>query len=277
MGTSTPNKGPNSKNPLIPTWLEGGDGSGVQQSTTPQGEQPVAKPQAEIKPESGQRFKQARISMNKFIRSADGPAMRSGIRTYISKTGGKQAAVKRMGRSTKAAGNLLSFLTDVATRGVESAAKSFNLTLMPNESADQLLLRISDQICEVSTSNIPDSVTRIAYVETVIEMTTKLNITDLNAITEEQITATLGCFIGKSVTERIINEICNNVVSDKANPAQLQETLSQLGGYIEGCASDAIANLTLKGMDIMDTALVGKINEIYSDVFEILGSVGSEE
>lgn len=275
MGTSTPNKGPNSKNPLVPTWLDGGD---VAQSATPQGGQiPVAKPPSDIKPESGQRFKQARTSMNKFIRSANEPAMRSGIRSYISKTGGKQAAVKRMGSSTKAAGNLLSFLTDVATRGVESVAKSFNLTLMPNESADQLLLRISDQICEVSTSNVPDAVTRIAYVETVIEMTTKLNITDLNTITPEQITATLGCFIGKSVTERIINEICNNVVSDKANPAQLQETLSQLGGYIEGCASDAIANLTLKGMDIMDTALVGKINEIYADVFEILESVGSEE
>ncbi|MDD9175929.1 hypothetical protein PVK63_14500 [Aliivibrio sp. S2TY2] len=278
MGTSTPNKGPNSKNPLVPTWLDGSGSDDVEQSAVSQGgQQPVTKPQAEIKPENGQRFKQARTSMNKFIRSADQPAMKSGIRSYVSNTGGKKAAVKRMGSSTKAAGNLLSFLTDVATRGIESAAKSFNLTLMPNESADQLLLRVSDQICEVSTSNVPDAVTRIAYVETVIEMTTKLNITDLNAITPEQITATLGCFIGKSVTERIINEICNNVVSDKANPAQLQETLSQLGGYIEGCASDAIASLTIKGMDIMDTALVGKINEIYSDVFEILESVGSDE
>lgn len=276
MGTSTPNKGPNSKNPLVPTWLDGNGGE-TQSAAAQGGQIPEAKPQSAIKPEGGQRFRQPRATMNKFIRTGDSGTMKSGISRYLRNTGGKSSAVKRMGSSTKAAGNLLSFLTGVADRGVESVAKSFNLTLKPNESADQLLLRVSDQICDVSTSNIPDAVTRSAYVETVIEMTTKLGITDLNMITPEQIIATLSCFIGKSVTERIINEICNNIVSEKANPALLQDTLSQLGGYIEGCASDAVSNLTIDGMDIMDTALVGKINEIYSDVFDILESVGDEE
>lgn len=275
MGTSTSNKGPNSKNPLVPTWLEGGGGE--EQTTSPQEEKkPEAKPQPKIKPESGQRFKQPRAIMNRYLRTGDTGAMKSGISRYVRNTGGKSSAVKRMGGSTRAAGNLLSFLTDVAQRGVETVAKSFNLALKPNETADQLLLRVSDQICDVSTSNIPDAVTRSAYVETVIEMTTKLGITDLDAITPEQITASLGCFIGKSVTERVINDICNNIVAEKADPEKLQQTLSQLGGYIEGCASDAVSKLTTNGMDIMDTALVGKINEIYSDVFEILESVGDE-
>lgn len=269
MGTSTPNKGPNSNNPLVPTWLEGGGGeSQQQQQGTPQ--------KTQIKPESGQRFKAPRSDMNRYFRTGDTGSMKRGISRYVKNTGGKSSAVKRMGSSTKAAGNLLSFLTDVAQRGTDAVAKSFNLTLKPNETADELLLRVSDQICDVTTSNIPDAVARSAYIETVIEMTTTMGITDLSSITPEQINASLSCFIGKSVTERIINDIGNNVVAEKANPEQLQKTLRELGGYIEGCASDAISNLISDGLDIMDTELIGQIDEIYTNVFEILESVGDE-
>ncbi|MCW8335952.1 Qat anti-phage system associated protein QatB [Vibrio paucivorans] len=275
MGTSTQNKGPNSKNPLVPTWLEGSGGE--PESQQQQGaDAPDVVPKPQIKPESGQRFRSPRGEMNRFFRTGDAGAMKNGIRRYVKNTGGKSSAVKRMGSSTKTAGNLLSFLTDVALRGTDAVAKSFNLTLKPNETADELLLRVSDQICDVSTSNIPDAVARSAYIETVIEMTTKIGVTDLNTITPEQIKASLSCFIGKSVTERIINDIGNNIVAEKANPEQLQNTLRELGGYIEGCASDAVSNLTSDGLDIMDTALVGKIDEIYTNVFEILESVGGE-
>ncbi|EDL53703.1 hypothetical protein VSAK1_26045 [Vibrio mediterranei AK1] len=275
MGTSTQNKGPNSKNPLVPTWLEGSGGE--PESQQQQGaDAPDVVPKPQIKPESGQRFRSPRGEMNRFFRTGDAGAMKNGIRRYVKNTGGKSSAVKRMGSSTKTAGNLLSFLTDVAQRGTDAVAKSFNLTLKPNETADELLLRVSDQICDVSTSNIPDAVARSAYIETVIEMTTKIGVTDLNTITPEQIKASLSCFIGKSVTERIINDIGNNIVAEKANPEQLQNTLRELGGYIEGCASDAVSNLTSGGLDIMDTALVGKIDEIYTNVFEILESVGGE-
>ncbi len=181
-----------------------------------------------------------------------------------------------MGGSTKAAGNLLSFLTDAAKQGADAAAKNFNLTLKPNETADQLLLRVSDKICEVTTSNIPDAVVRSAYIETVIEMTTTMGITDLSQITSEQISASLSCFIGKSVTERIINDIGNNVVAEKANPEQLHSTLKELGGYIEGCASDAMTSLLADGLDIMDTELVDQIDDLYANIFEILESVGDE-
>ncbi|WP_430521500.1 Qat anti-phage system associated protein QatB [Aliivibrio sp.] len=313
MGTSTSNKGPNSKNPLVPTWLGGGDGEPLPQQgdgeplpqqgdggdssgeepkpqqgdsgdgsgeepKPPQGDDgaPDNVPKPLIKPETGQRFRYPRSEMNRYFRTGSTGAMKNSISRYVKNTGGKSSAVKRMGRSTKVAGNLLSFLTDVSQRGSEAVAKSFNLSLKPNETADELLLRVSDQICDVSTSNIPDAVTRNAYIETVIEMTTTLGITDLDSITPEQIQTSLGCFIGKSVTERVINDIGNNIVAEKANPEQLQKTLRELGGYIEGCASDAISRLTSNGMDIMDIALVGKINEIYTSVFEILESVGGE-
>lgn len=275
MGTSTPNKGPNSNNPLVPTWLEGGGGD-----TQPQGGgdgAPDTTPQPQIKPETGQRFRNPRSEMNRYFRTGDTGSMKSGVSRYVKNTGGKGSATKRMGSSTKAAGNLLSFLTDVAQRGTEAVAKSLNLTLRPNETVDELLLRVSDQICDVSTSNIPDAVARSAYIETVIEMTSTIGITDLDAITPEQIEASLSCFIGKSVTERIINDIGNNIVAEKADPVQLQKTLRELSGYIEGCASDAISKLTSDGMDIMNTALADKINEIYTSVFEILESVGGEE
>ncbi|CAK1918251.1 conserved hypothetical protein [Vibrio crassostreae] len=270
MGTSTPNKGPNSNNPLVPTWLEGGSGEQQQQ------QQQSAPKKADIKPESGQRFRAPRSDMNRYFRTGDTDSMKRGISRYVKNTGGKGSSVKRMGGSTKAAGNLLSFLTDAAKQGADAAAKNFNLTLKPNETADQLLLRVSDKICEVTTSNIPDAVVRSAYIETVIEMTTTMGITDLSQITSEQISASLSCFIGKSVTERIINDIGNNVVAEKANPEQLHSTLKELGGYIEGCASDAMTSLLADGLDIMDTELVDQIDDLYANIFEILESVGDE-
>ncbi|MFW1378219.1 hypothetical protein ACEV7K_23690, partial [Vibrio parahaemolyticus] len=69
MGTSTPNKGPNSNNPLVPTWLEGGSGD-----TQPQGGgdgAPDAVPQPQIQPEKGQRFRNPRSEMNRYFRTGN--------------------------------------------------------------------------------------------------------------------------------------------------------------------------------------------------------------
>ena len=278
MGTSTTNIGPNSKNPLVPTWLEGGGGgpepgnNGQQQTDKP--EKPQTQPK--IKPESGRRFQHARGKVNDYLRTGNTDSMKKGISSYVKKSGGKKAAVTRMGSSPKAASNFVSFLSDVAQDGIQAVAKELNLSLKGNETADQLLLRVSDQICDVSTSNIPDAVVRCAYAETIVEMTTTLGVTNLETITSEQIKASLGCFIGKSVTNRVINDICNNLVAQKSSPENLQSTLSELGGYIEGRAHDVVANLPEENLAMTDEELVGGIEELYAEVFEILASVEDE-
>ncbi|MFD2015279.1 hypothetical protein ACFSJQ_04530 [Vibrio olivae] len=221
MGTSTPNKGPNSNNPLVPTWLEGGG-----EDTQPQGGgdgDPDIVPQPQIKPETGQRFRNPRSEMNRYFRTGDTGSMKSGVSRYVKNTGGKGSATKRMGSSTKAAGNLLSFLTDVAQRGTEAVAKSLNLTLRPDETVDELLLRVSDQICDVSTSNIPDAVARSAYIETIIEMTSTIGITDLDAITPEQIEASLSCFIGKVSLKELLMILAITLLLKKQIPCSYRK------------------------------------------------------
>ncbi|ASJ95634.1 Qat anti-phage system associated protein QatB [Shewanella marisflavi] len=276
MGTSTTNSGPNSNNPLVPTWLEGQGGGTGDDKNDGQNNKPEQLKQPQIKPQQGRRFQSARSGINDYLRTGNTGSMKKGISRYVKSSGGKSSAVKRMGASPRAASNFVSFLSDVAQNGIQAVAKNLNLALQGNESADQLLLRVADQICEVSTSSIPDAVVRVSYAETVVEMTTTLGVTDLNAITSEQIKASLSCFIGKSVTNRIINDICNNLVAQKASPENLQAALSELSGYIEGRADDVIASFPTENLSLTDEELVGGIENLYSEVFEILASVEDE-
>ncbi|TMM45727.1 Qat anti-phage system associated protein QatB [Colwellia ponticola] len=281
MGTSTTNIGPNSKNPLIPSWLDS-EGESLPQngnageSGNQQDDVTQENPKSPIQPQQGQRFRYPRAKINEYLRTGNSNSMKKGVSNYVKGSGGSKAALKRMGNAPVAAGNLASFLNGVSHNGLDVVAQEYSIQLRGDETADELLLRVSDQICGETSGDLPDSVIRNAYTDTISEMLTTLGITDLENTTSEQIQASLGCFVGKSVSYRIINDICNNLVAHKATPEKLSETISELSGYIEGRAYDAVNDINANGFDLTDQKLIECMENIYTDVFEILASVEDE-
>lgn len=294
MGTSNSNPGPGGDTPLIPTWLgSGGDGPAAQPPPEAPGPEdagdgeepapppPVPKPPPERPPlQAGdpRRFTAARNSLTRFARSggSNGRNLRRAISNYVStSSGGPRQAASRMGASRSAAAGLLDFLSDARSRGGAAALREVNLGALAGQPLEEIFLALADVVCP-ENGTVDEGVARDAFIEMIADLA-KLEITDLDQLTVDQVQTMLELYATHAIEGRLCNDIGMKLIRVPKDLRAARQVEKALRDFVRRAVSDSIekASSSLGNLSRGEARRI--VDRVYKDAFEILSKMADEE
>nr|WP_298687686.1 Qat anti-phage system associated protein QatB [uncultured Dongia sp.] len=258
MGTSTPFSGGTNSNPLLPSWLQTGDnepmdgdsgagdsngnpgdsnsGDGYSPSPDQDGTPPPQVPTSNFKP--------GRTDFNKLARSGGGDNARlaKSVGHYIAHAaGGSKMAARRMASDRNATFRLASFLGSAAQTSVREVLQLVNLGHLADRPIREIYLELVDLVCEPG-GDLDESYTRDAYLEAIGEVLSEGE-DGLEKPSAEKIAEILEAFATKTISNRILNAIGNQVIVLPEEVTLSRSIEKQLSQFIHGAVSDAFAKL----------------------------------
>lgn len=284
MGTSTAYGGPNGSTPLIPSWL--GSNGVVDEPimpTAPDGQVadvPVAPPNRPLIPEPSDpnRFTGPRGNFTRFVHSggSDRASLGRAVSNYVSSSaGGARQAAQRMGASRGAGARLLGFLTDAQARGAREALRALNLEELAGRPINEVFVGLADYICP-NVGTIDDGIAREAFVETIIELAT-LGVTDLDALTSDQMQTVFELYATHAIEARLCNDIGTKLIIMPANAQDALRIQEQLRDFIRNGVSDALTSARTETPVLTQDRIQSFVDSIYERSFGILKLLGDAE
>lgn len=293
MGTSTPYGGPGSGTPIIPTWLEpdSGDVPASQDMPNPtaaaeptpalphSGDVPEAPGERPApQPATGGRFVGARNNFTRFATSGGSNRRSLGraVSSYIATSaGGARAAAHRMGASRTTGAGLLGFLADARTHGTHEALHSLDLDHLAGKPIEAVFLGLADCVCP-NEGTIDAGIARSAFIEMVAELPS-IGITDLDALTVEQMSTVFEMFATNAIEARLCNDIAMNLVTAPRDVRSAQEVQNQLHDFIRRGVSDAMAANQAALQILAKERILAFVEGVYEEAFSILEALGERE
>lgn len=287
MGTSTAYQGPGGGTPLVPSWLEPDDGGNAPGApVAPGAAPPVPEPvppapanrPAIPAPADHNRFTGARSNFTRFAHSGgqDRASLGRAVSGYVStSSGGARQAAQRMGASRGAGARLLGFLADAQARGAREALRALNLEELAGRSIDEVFVGLADYICP-NAGTVDDGIAREAFIETIIELAT-LGITDLDALTPDQMQTVFELYATHAIEARLCNDIGIKAITmpDDAQAAlRIQE---QLRDFIRNGVSDALTEARTETPALTQDRIQLFVDLVYERSFGIIKGLGDAE
>lgn len=284
MGTSSSFGGPGGNTPLVPSWLGGGGDAtppdGADPGSVPPGGAPPAPPARPAPKPPGDpiRFKEPRTNFSKFASSggADRASLGRAIAGYVSKSSGSAGlAAQRMGASRTAAANLLGFLSNAQVSGLQTALRTLNLDHLAGRPIEEVFLGLAAAICPES-GTVDDGIARDAFMETIAEVA-GLGITDLDALTTDQIQTVLETYATHTIKARLCNDIGANAVFFPRSAQEAQQVQDQLTDFIRRGVGDALTQARDTLRALTPDLVKGFVDAAYESAFDILQTLGEAE
>lgn len=288
MGTSSPYGGPGGGTPLVPSWL-GADGIGDTPATpdgvpgtdptapAPLPPAPANRPDIPV-PTYPNRFAGARSNFTRFAHSggSDRASLGRAVSGYVSiASGGARQAAMRMGASRGTGARLLSFLTDVQARGAREALRALNLEGLAGRPIDEVFVGLADYICP-SAGTVDEGIAREAFVETIIELTT-LEVTDLDALTPDQMQTVFELYATHAIEARLCNDIGTKLVTVPIDAQAALRVQEQLRDFIRNGVSDALTEARAANPTLTQDRVQSFVDSVYERAFGILQALGDAE
>lgn len=294
MGTSGSSSGSGRGTPLIPSWLDnapseplpgGTDGGAAQSDGGDPGDQnqgsdgtpPSARPPLPT-PADPERFRSARTNFSRFAASggSDDRALRRAVRDYARRgTGGSGNAVRRMGPSRAAASNALGVFRGIQRDGVQETLRRLNLTSLSGSSAQEVFIGLTEVVCK-DGGPIDEAIARDAWLETIATME-GFGISDLDALTDEQIKEVFLSFIAHTIDARIYQEIGVNGFKFAADLDDIKSFDKQLQSYIERSVRDSFTSDLSDLSSMSDETIRQVVDKTYTEAWDLLQLLGDQE
>ncbi|HZZ93012.1 MAG TPA: Qat anti-phage system associated protein QatB [Usitatibacter sp.] len=287
MGTSTPFGGAGPGSPLIPTWLD--DGAAAPAPPAPGGTAPDSSPPAGLplpppdrppvaKPHDDNRFRGARSSFTRFASSggSDRANLGRAVSRYVSRSaGGAANAARRMGASRTSGASLFGFLSDVQARGANQALLALNLHGLAGRPIQEIFLELVDYICP-NGGTLDEAIAREAFIETIVDLA-DLGLTDLDALTADQLKAVFELYVTNSIEARLCNDIAMSLVQIPTSVDATNNIQEQVHDFIQRGVADALATVSLEGQDLTPARVREVVTSVYESSFAVLKAMGEEE
>ena len=211
------------------------------------------------------RFQSSRSGFNKYLKTGNSKRVSQALRSYVRKgTKGSKNATNKMGKAPQSVAKLASVLNHFIHNGIQETLKSLKFDSLIGKPFIEVLIGIFDYICP-NTGNIPDSIVSDAYSETIIKAI-DLNIDTVN---KESLETILNIFISETIEKRILNDIGNKLLSFSSIES-LEESKSDVFGYIQGLVSDCIHEKMILSKNVSEKEINIMIKDIYEASFEIM-------
>jgi hypothetical protein len=292
MGTSTPYGGPGGGNPLVPTWLE--PDSGEEFPVAPEGvPNDSSTPPDVIRPSSDPllalgtipqglpapaRFTAPRNNFTRFVSSGgtDRPSLGRAVSGYVSNvTDGARHAARRMGSSRAAGARLLGFLVDAQARGAHEALRALNLEQLAGRPIEEVFLGLADYICP-QVGTIDEGISRDAFIETIVDLV-QLGVTDLDALTADQMQTVFELFATHAIEARLCNDIGKKLITLPSDARTAASVQAQLRDFVRRGVSDALTAARAAFNALTPDRALGFVRSVYQTAFEILEIMGERE
>jgi hypothetical protein len=297
MGTSSSNSGPKDKTPLLPKWAQGGGQRDSPASPSPAqpdatlGDRPPPKPNPNATPDvqaqqaaplplvpklTGMPWKLARRAMTSAAK-AGATAVGLGMagRRYVSAKGGakKASSAATAGRATTA--RIGNFVSDIASRGFDEAARAIGLQSTVGQKADVVLAQVINAIAPVGTNN-DDAIARRAASETLRELfenhgVEQAGLDALDAMSPADVTDTIELSVAAYVYERWLFDLSQKIEQNAVSEADAIKLERDVKDFVKGMVKlklngDQALRLDWKGAE-------GKkfVQDVYDAAYKLLG------
>ncbi|MGV7222175.1 MAG: Qat anti-phage system associated protein QatB [Nitrospinales bacterium] len=273
MGTSSSYGGPNDGTPLIPSWLDGEDENNASPNIPP------APSEKDVPPSViPGRFRTQRNNFTRFAGSdgKDRASLGRAIAGYVSSaSGGSSQAARRMGSSKVAAGRLANFLSSTRSQGVDEALRTLKLESLAGLSIEQIFLGLADYVCPEG-GTVDQGIAREAFIETIADLA-EFGITDLNALTVEQMQTVLELYATHAIEARLCNDIGTKINIAPSGVKAFERVQDVLHDFILRGVSDALTREASKLESLTPDKTLQFVDHVYDSAFSILESIGEQE
>jgi hypothetical protein len=173
-----------------------------------------------------------------------------------------------MGGARRATTQLLGFLTDAAARGPREALRSLRLESLVGRPIEEIFVGLADYVCpEGGTDDV--GIAREAFFETIVELA-ESGVTDLDALTADQIQTVLELYATRIIEVRLYNDIGMKVIGLPETPAAVERVLSQLRDFIRNAVSDALTAMRNEMATLSTTQVGAFVDGVYRRAYDIL-------
>ena len=284
MGTSTAYGGPGGGTPLVPTWLDPSPAGatseasgGVPSYTTPSADvtqgYPVPTP-----PPFPSRFTSPRRNFSRFARSGgqDRGSLGRAVAGYVSTaSGGSGVAARRMGASRNAGARFLGFLADAKEHGAQEALRTLNFEELAGRPVQEIFLGLVDYVCP-DGGTVDEGIAREAFVETIVDLAVN-GITDLDALTMDQMQTVFELYATRTIEGRICNDIGTKAVTFPVDVRAAELVQTQLRDFIRRGVSDALTAARAALEVLTQERVLAFVDGVYETAFDLLQKLGEAE
>ena len=290
MGTSAKNRGSSSDNPLVPSWLDGTapDPSPLpvatpeavaspQNQSTPELPSPPPLPLPPLPPKGDKdRFRPARIAFNRAVRYGNvrenlGRSLAGYSRRGI---GGSRTGARRMGNTSRSAGQILGFAQAVRDVGFPQAADEFGVGDLTGRPLGEAVSRLTEAFCEPG-GTIDEAITRAAWNETLL-LAVEQGVEDFEGLTAQEWTSLVEIFIARSIEFRVFNDIGNDALGGTLNVEQIDAIQADLHDLIFGAVQGKLTPIITSRYRSSNKALREAADNTYQLAFAYLEALGEE-
>lgn len=287
MGTSTPFGGGKGSNPLLPSWLGGGDGgsgaggAGNQSPASPgQGGGPSTPPAQPAPPSPNKnRYLGGRRLLNAAAKASSSDDRSRGFakaaRSYVKTTsGGSRGATARAATDRNAASKLASFLLGAGAEGsdIRQELRRLNLDSLANRTTEEIFYGLVDYICEPG-GDLDEAYARAAYIDAICEIPDGMK-DRLERPDAETINFILERFIANTVTKRIENAIGNDIITLPETGLSARELQRLFQDWVSGRVKDAMAEI---GGVLRQDQVRSQIDMIYEEAHASFGNYDEKD
>jgi hypothetical protein len=184
-------------------------------------------------------------------------------------------AAQRMGASRGAGARLLGFLTDAQARGAREALRSLNLEGLAGRPIAEVFVGLADYICP-RAGTVDEGIAREAFIETIIELTT-LGVTDLDALTPDQMQTVFELYATHAIEARLCNDIGTKLITAPTDPQAALRVQGQLRDFIRNGVSDALTAARAETPTLTQDRVHSFVDSVYERAFGILQALGNAE
>ena len=170
---------------------------------------------------------------------------------------------------------MLGFLADAQTRGVREALRTLNLESLAGRPLAEVLVGLADHVCP-QAGTVDEGIAREAYVETIVELTSQ-GLTDLDALTPDQMQTVFEMYATHAIEARICNDIGTKAVTMPADAQAAVRVQEQLRDFIRGGVSDALTVARAETPTLTSDRVQTFVDRVYESAFGFLQARGEAE
>jgi hypothetical protein len=173
-----------------------------------------------------------------------------------------------------ASAGLLGFMADAQARGAPAALQALNLGALAGRSIEDIFVALADYVCPDS-GTVDNGIARAAFIETIADLA-GLGITDLDALTNEQMETVVEHYATHAIEARICNDIGANIVTLPKDPDAAARVQAQLHDLVGRGVADALDKLRPVFDSLKPDQIQGFIRTLYEEAFGILQMLGDD-
>lgn len=287
MGTQSSYGGPGDKTPLLPDWAlqtpppaePEGDGATdePEKSDEPaEEENPTIAPVIPANPP--RLWQSAKTRLGKCSGSGTGSrkeVYRKAARGYVKALGGSRRAARSSAAGRSATASLATFLSGVASNGLDATLRTLKLTSIIGKDAVSVFAAVINAICPEGSAR-EDVAARESVNDAMWQLYGTLvpedgNLDGLNSLTEEQVQATLLASVVAYIYRRWLGDLGIKIEEKAVSAKEAIKLERQMKTYIRDSVKLELGGRRALNMDWKGREGREVVERIYQEAFSLIG------